>query len=77
MINKILFTDHDSIDAMYIYAKFGHDRLRNVEDNGHSMTVLRRLVPRSKGEPPSISLLLFSRDFCSKIGGRRLVQYSL
>ena len=60
MIYKISFTDHDSIDAMFIHAKFGHDRFRNVEDNGHSMTVLRRLVPSTKGEPPTISLLLLS-----------------
>ena len=58
MINKISFTDHNSIDAIYIHAKFGYDRSRNVEDNGHSMIVLRRLVPSPKGEPPSISLLL-------------------
>ena len=64
MINEISFKDHDSIDAIYIHAKFGHDWSRNVEDNGHSMTVLRRLVPSPKGEPPSISLLLFEVIGC-------------
>ena len=81
MINGISFTDHDSLDIIYIHAKFCHDRSRNVKDNGHSMTELRRLVPDPIGKPSSISQLLLwcfpnkIQDFLGWHGGSGRISF--